>query len=58
MDEPASSLDDDGLRRLAAEVNRARAGGRAVLWCAPTADGNFADPERRLTIAAGRLVGI
>jgi ABC-type multidrug transport system ATPase subunit len=57
MDEPAGSLDEDGLRLLAAEVERARDGGRAVLWCAPTAGVGLVEPGRRLTIAAGRLVG-
>jgi ABC-type multidrug transport system ATPase subunit len=55
MDEPATSLDEDGLRLLAAEIDRARIGGRAVLWCAP-ATGGLADAERRLTITDGRLV--
>jgi ABC-type multidrug transport system ATPase subunit len=54
MDEPATSLDEDGLRLLVAELDRARDGGRAVLWCAPTT-GGLSKPERRLTIMDGRL---
>jgi ABC-type multidrug transport system ATPase subunit len=55
MDEPATSLDEDGLQLLVAEIDRARAGGRAVLWCAPATNG-LAEPEHRLTIADRRLV--
>jgi ABC-type multidrug transport system ATPase subunit len=55
MDEPATSLDEDALGLLLAEIERAREGGRAVVWCAP-ATGGVAEPERRLTIADGRLV--
>jgi ABC-type multidrug transport system ATPase subunit len=55
LDEPANSLDEDGMALLAAEVEHAREGGRAALWCAPTG-GSILAPDDRLTIASGRLV--
>jgi ABC-type multidrug transport system ATPase subunit len=56
LDEPANSLDEDGMDLLAAEVERVRKGGRAALWCAPTGARGIVSPDNRLTIASGRLV--
>ena len=55
LDEPATSLDDDGLALLTTEVERVRALGGAVVWCAPTDPGDAVSFDRRITIAAGRL---
>jgi ABC-2 type transport system ATP-binding protein len=56
LDEPANSLDEDGMALLAAEVERIRQRGRAALWCAPTGGRSILAPDDRLTIASGRLV--
>jgi ABC-type multidrug transport system ATPase subunit len=55
LDEPVTSLDDDGLALLAAEVERVRARGGAVVWCAPTSHAERVSFDRRVTISAGRL---
>jgi ABC-type multidrug transport system ATPase subunit len=56
LDEPANSLDDDGIALLAAELERIRQGGRAAVCCTPAAGSGVLAPDRRLTITAGRLV--
>lgn len=56
LDEPANSLDEDGIAVLAGELERVRGGGRAALWCTPTAGPGVVVPNRRLTIASARLV--
>jgi heme ABC exporter ATP-binding subunit CcmA len=57
LDEPMTSLDDEGSALLAAEVERMRHAGGAVVLCAPSRDVegpvNF---DRRLLLREGRLV--
>lgn len=57
LDEPGTSLDEDGfatVQRLARET--ADAGG-CVLWCAPGPEGSALDADVRLTIERGIVVG-
>jgi ABC-type multidrug transport system ATPase subunit len=56
LDEPLNSLDDEGIELLRGEMERVRANGGAALWCAPSRHDPPLEPDRRLTIAAGRLV--
>jgi ABC-type multidrug transport system ATPase subunit len=56
LDEPTTSLDEDGAALLAHEVDRGRRAGRATLWCAPSRE--LAIPlvfDAHLTLDAGRL---
>jgi ABC-type multidrug transport system ATPase subunit len=55
LDEPANSLDEEGIALLGREVERLRQRGGIVLWCAPSADVERFGFDRRLTIAGGRL---
>jgi heme ABC exporter ATP-binding subunit CcmA len=57
LDEPMTSLDENGTALLAAEVERLRHAGRAVVLCAPS--GDVGDPvrfDRRIVLREGRLV--
>jgi heme ABC exporter ATP-binding subunit CcmA len=57
LDEPMTSLDEDGVALLAAEVERLTRGGAAILLCAPS--GEAERPvrfDRRLVLREGRLV--
>jgi ABC-type multidrug transport system ATPase subunit len=38
LDEPTTSLDDDGTALLAAEIRQARQASRAAVWCSPSVD--------------------
>jgi heme ABC exporter ATP-binding subunit CcmA len=56
LDEPMTSLDDDGVVLLAAEVERIRRAGAALILCAPSSD--VEGPvhfDRRLVLREGRL---
>jgi heme ABC exporter ATP-binding subunit CcmA len=56
LDEPMTSLDETGTALLAAEVERLRHAGRAVVLCAPS--GDIGDPvrfDRRVVLREGRL---
>jgi heme ABC exporter ATP-binding subunit CcmA len=56
LDEPMTSLDEDGTALLAAEVERTRRAGGAVVLCAPSADTEGpVDFDRRLVLREGRL---
>lgn len=55
LDEPATSLDDPGRGQLEAAVQRARARGAAVVWCAPGWDSGL-DVDLRLSVRDARLV--
>jgi heme ABC exporter ATP-binding subunit CcmA len=56
LDEPTTSLDDEGTDLLVAEVERVRRGGGTALWCAPTSEAsttlNF---DTRLVLREGQL---
>jgi ABC-2 type transport system ATP-binding protein len=57
LDEPMTSLDEDGVALLAAEVGRLRGAGVGLVLCAPS--GEAEGPvrfDRRLTLREGRLV--
>lgn len=57
LDEPATSLDDDGLELLASAARELTARGGAVIWCSPFV--GAADPirfDRRYVLRDGRLV--
>jgi heme ABC exporter ATP-binding subunit CcmA len=56
LDEPMTSLDEDGVALLAGEVERIRRAGAAVILCAPS--GEVEGPvnfDRRLVLREGRL---
>jgi ABC-type multidrug transport system ATPase subunit len=55
LDEPASSLDDDGVETLARALEALRARSGAALWCAPaTVDADIPFDERHV-LAEGRV---
>jgi ABC-type multidrug transport system ATPase subunit len=56
LDEPGTSLDDEGLDLLVAEIRRVREAGRSVLWCVPTGATGLVDNDRTLKIENARLV--
>jgi ABC-2 type transport system ATP-binding protein len=55
LDEPRNSLDDDGYRLLAEQVERVRAGGAAVLWCSPRGEGRVIACDAGYSLQDGRL---
>ena len=55
LDEPANSLDADGIDILTSAVAAATARGAAVLWCAPSGTSDAIDFDRRLVLEGGRL---
>jgi ABC-type multidrug transport system ATPase subunit len=56
LDEPANSLDQEGCAVLIGAVEQHRNAGGSTLWCSPGGDGPGMEVERRLRLAAGRLV--
>jgi heme ABC exporter ATP-binding subunit CcmA len=57
LDEPMTSLDEDGVALLAAEVERLTRGGAAILLCAPSVEAERPVRfDRRLVLREGRLV--
>jgi heme ABC exporter ATP-binding subunit CcmA len=57
LDEPMTSLDEDGVGLLAAEVDRLRRAGAGVVLCAPSGVGEGAVAfDRHLALHEGRLV--
>ncbi|HET6448463.1 MAG TPA: ABC transporter ATP-binding protein [Conexibacter sp.] len=56
LDEPTTSLDQDGRARVRAAVAERIAGGCAVLWCSPTGDRPELAPDAAYVLQAGRLV--
>jgi ABC-2 type transport system ATP-binding protein len=55
LDEPRNSLDDDGYALLAAQVERVRTGGAAVLWCSPRGEGRVIACDAGYSLQDGRL---
>ena len=55
LDEPATSLDDEGVAVLIAAVQRATAAGSAVLWCSPAGEEERLPSHRRLLLDQGRV---
>jgi len=55
LDEPANSLDDDGIALLAANLEALRARGGAALWCAPSATDPPLPFDDRLVLQDGGL---
>jgi sodium transport system ATP-binding protein len=56
LDEPTTSLDEEGAALLAREVERVRRAGRAALWCAPTGEiPGLLEFDERLALRDGRL---
>jgi ABC-2 type transport system ATP-binding protein len=55
LDEPRNSLDDDGYRLLAEQIERVRAGGAAVLWCSPRGEGRVIACDAGYSLEDGRL---
>jgi ABC-2 type transport system ATP-binding protein len=56
LDEPASSLDDDGIRILADALDALRRRGGAALWCAPSTVDPQLPFDRRFVLQAGALL--
>jgi ABC-2 type transport system ATP-binding protein len=56
LDEPASSLDDDGVALLRAELSRIAARGGVVVWCSPPGERSTIDSDVELTLRDGRIV--
>jgi ABC-2 type transport system ATP-binding protein len=55
LDEPRNSLDDDGYRLLGVQIERAAAGGAAVLWCSPRGEDRVLASDAGYTLEDGRL---
>jgi ABC-2 type transport system ATP-binding protein len=55
LDEPRSSLDDEGLGCLSAAVSHAANRGGAVLWCSPTGEDQPVRFDERLVIEDGSV---
>jgi len=55
LDEPANSLDDEGIALLAENLERLKARGGAALWCAPSATDPPLPFDERLVLAGGAL---
>jgi ABC-2 type transport system ATP-binding protein len=56
LDEPANSLDDDGIAVLAGALERLRGRGGAAVWCAPSTTDPPLPFDERLVLADGVLV--
>ena len=56
LDEPLSSLDDEGAGRVSAELERLRARGGSAIVCAPTGDDRSLRADIRYIVEHGRLV--
>jgi ABC-type multidrug transport system ATPase subunit len=56
LDEPASSLDDDGVGLLRAELARIISRGGVVVWCSPPGERSTIDSDVELTLRDGTLV--
>jgi ABC-2 type transport system ATP-binding protein len=55
LDEPRNSLDDDGYRLLAEQIEWATARGAAVLWCSPRGEDRVLACDTAYTLEDGRL---
>ncbi|MEX2196008.1 MAG: ABC transporter ATP-binding protein [Thermoleophilaceae bacterium] len=56
LDEPHTSLDDEGLAVLRGAIERLTGAGGAALWCSPTPEALHADFDRMYRIEGGALV--
>jgi ABC-type multidrug transport system ATPase subunit len=56
LDEPANSLDDDGIAALGGALERLRARGGAAVWCAPSATDPPLPFDERFVLTGGALV--
>lgn len=56
LDEPHTSLDEEGLAVLSGAIARHTAAGGAAVWCSPTPDGLHADFDRMYRIDGGALL--
>lgn len=56
LDEPLTSLDEEGVVLLRDASAELRARGGAVLWCSPNVDHHQGSFDARWTLASGRLV--
>jgi ABC-2 type transport system ATP-binding protein len=56
LDEPANSLDDEGIALLSGVLQTHTARGGAVLWCAPATSDAPIPFDERLLLTEGRLV--
>jgi len=56
LDEPLSSLDDDGAGLVSSELERLRARGGSAIVCAPTGDDRALSADIRYVVEHGRLV--
>jgi ABC-2 type transport system ATP-binding protein len=55
LDEPRNSLDEDGYRLLAEQIERVRDRGAAVLWCSPRGEGRVIACNAGYSLEKGRL---
>jgi ABC-2 type transport system ATP-binding protein len=55
LDEPRNSLDDEGYRLLARQIEWATARGAAVLWCSPRGEDRVLACDVAFTLERGRL---
>jgi ABC-type multidrug transport system ATPase subunit len=55
LDEPANSLDGEGVGLLLSALETHRRRGGCAVWCAPDVDGRAIPIDRRLTLHEGRL---
>ena len=55
LDEPRNSLDEDGYRILAEQIERVRVAGAAVLWCSPRGEGRVISCDAGYSLQDGRL---
>jgi ABC-type multidrug transport system ATPase subunit len=58
LDEPLTSLDEEGVALLREACVQLRARGGAVLWCSPNVDHHQGRFDARWTLDSGRLVGV
>jgi ABC-type multidrug transport system ATPase subunit len=56
LDEPANSLDPDGLEVLARYLDLVRARGGSAVWCAPDVAGSTTEADIFLRLVSGRLL--
>jgi ABC-2 type transport system ATP-binding protein len=55
LDEPGSSLDQEGLDQLRREIDEVTARGGSILWCAPTGDHESLPADRAYIVREGAL---
>jgi ABC-2 type transport system ATP-binding protein len=55
LDEPRNSLDEDGYRLLAEQIERIRVTGAAVLWCSPRGEGRVIACDAGYSLHDGHL---